>query len=426
MSLHFNQDLTRRDIAALVAQRKRGYSLEAPFYISREIFDLDSELIFGRHWIYAGVEAELPEAGDYFTVVFGCTSVIVLRDDNGDIRAFHNVCRHRGSRLVTAERGFVGKLVCPYHQWTYDLDGSLLHADAMAADFDRRCFSLRPVHLKSLGGLLFICLAEDPPGDFEDMQKEVEPYLAPHGLRDCKVAKQIDIVEAGNWKLTMENNRECYHCGGHPELGRSFFQVALATDNVPPSQRRHVERYLRAQEEFKDIWDGIGLPWQPIEKLDDRPTGFRCERVPLDNAGESYTMDTRVASKRLLGSFNSPRLGDLHLHTQPNSWHHFLSDHAITFATLPLSSGRTLVRTTWLVHKDAVEGVDYDVGKLTEVWRVTNDQDSAFVANAQLGSVSPAYVPGPYSSTEHHVEKFCRWYMGRLSAHLAPLTCSTT
>jgi Rieske 2Fe-2S family protein len=166
------------------------------------------------------------------------------------------------------------------------------------------------------------------------------------------------------------------------------------------------------------IWEGLDLPWKLVELLDDRPTAFRLERMPLDNAGESYTVDTKVASKRLLGKFPTPRLGVLSLHTQPNSWNHFLSDHAVVFNLLPLSPDKTLLRTRWLVHKEAEEGKHYDAENLTQVWRKTNDQDATFVGWNQAGVGNPAYEPGPYSPNENQVEKFVDWYIDRLSEYI--------
>jgi glycine betaine catabolism A len=138
--------------------------------------------------------------------------------------------------------------------------------------------------------------------------------------------------------------------------------------------------------------------------------------MALDNFGESYTLDTRAASKRLVGDFTVPRLGVLSLHTQPNSWNHFLSDHAMIFSVLPIAPEKTLVRTTWLVHKDAVEGKDYDLDNLTHVWRKTNEQDATFVSWTHAGIKSPAYEPGPYSPNENQVEKFLDWYIERMAA----------
>src|SRR5262249_27361759 len=161
-------------------------------------------------------------------------------------------------------------------------------------------------------------------------------YLAPHRLDECKVAHRIDLIEDGNWKSVMENNRECYHCSGHPELMRTFFQFfAHSESDVKPRQREYYERYRRAQQEFVEAWEANPLPWPLVEPSDDAPP-FRVERLVLDNLGQSYTMDTAIASRRLLGDFTTPRLGALSLHTQPNSWNHFLSDHAVLFSVWPL------------------------------------------------------------------------------------------
>ena len=411
--------LSRSDLAALAAARKPGHTLPGPFYTSREAFDLDIELIFARHWIFVTVEPDVPEPGDYVTVKLGPYSVIIIRDDDMRVRAFHNVCRHRGSRILLDEQGFTGNLVCPYHQWTYDLTGKLIHADSLSPCMDTSKIALKPVHLRSVAGLIYICLADDPPADFDEVAARIEPYLAPHDIASCKVAKRIDLIEEGNWKLTIENNRECYHCGGHPELLCSLFAFfGYGAHDVTESQREYYERYERVKAEFVEIWERERLPWQPIELLDGRPTGFRLERLALDGPGESYTLDARVACKKLVNGFKNPRLGTLHLHTQPNAWFHLLSDQATTFSTIPLGPDRTLVRTTWLVHKDAVEGVDYDVDRLTEVWRATNKQDGTFVGYAQSGATSPAYEPGPYTPNEYMVNLFSNWYIERLKANL--------
>ncbi|MGJ3264431.1 MAG: aromatic ring-hydroxylating oxygenase subunit alpha [Salinarimonas sp.] len=409
-------------VEELLARRKPGHSLEAPFYTSREIFDLDLALIFGRHWIFVAVESEVPEPGDYVTVEIGTTSVIVVRDDDGNLAAFHNVCRHRGARLLSEPAGVVGKLVCPYHQWTYDLDGSLLHAEHMAADFDRTCHSLKRVHVRSLAGLVHVCLAEEAPADFDAMAAAMTPYLAPHGLAEAKVAASIDLIEEGNWKLTMENNRECYHCAtNHPELTISLFEYGFgfAPQDADDDREAAMAAYERICGEFEARWAREGLPFAEIERLAGCATGFRTQRLAIDRAGESQTMDTKAACRRLLGALSEPRLGGLSFWTQPNAWHHVMADHAVTFSVIPLSPDRTLLRTRWLVHRDAVEGLDYDVERLTEVWRSTNEQDGGLVGISHKGVTSPAYEPGPYSPwTEGLVEKFVAWYVERLGAAL--------
>lgn len=414
-------DTTDTDLQTLLRRRRPGYSLEAPFYTSPAIFAADMDIIFGRHWIYVGVEPDVPEAGDAMVVDIGATSIIIVRNDDGAVRAFHNVCRHRGARLLHDYKTTVGNLVCRYHAWTYDLDGKLLFAEHMGKDFDAACHGLKPVHLRSLEGLLFICLADNPPEDFEDMAQRMAPYLAPHDLRNAKVAFESNLIEPGNWKLTMENNRECYHCAGnHPELTVPLFAYGFgfAPEELDEMGRLEAARYADLVKQSHGTWESCGFPSQMIEHLDDRVTGYRTERLPLDGAGESHTGDTKAACKKLLGAINDPRHGALHFWTQPNSWHHFMSDHVVTFSAIPLDAERTLLRTKWLVHKDAVEGVDYDIANLTAVWEATNAQDSELVGFCQQGAQSPAYEPGPYSPhTEMLVEKFCNWYVGRMRAH---------
>ncbi|WP_028536534.1 aromatic ring-hydroxylating oxygenase subunit alpha [Paludibacterium yongneupense] len=406
------------NLAGLVARRRPGYSLEAPFYLSDAIFQADMEAIFSRHWLYVGVAAEVAEAGDYLTVDVGGKPVLIVRDDDGAIRAFHNVCRHRGSRLCAEEKGTLGNIVCPYHQWTYTLSGKLIFADHMADGFDLEHHSLKAVHLKNLAGLLFVCLSDDPPADFDDMAAIMTPYLAPHRLEECKVAATVDIVEAGNWKLTMENNRECYHCvANHPELTRSLYAYSYGFS--PESElARGVAEYDAIVKDSHARWEADGLPSGECERLSD-VTGFRTMRMPLIDSGQSQTMNTEAACTRLLGDIREAASGGLSFWTQPNSWHHFMADHIVSFSVLPLTAGSTLVRTRWLVHRDAVEGVDYKVENLTRVWNATNDQDRRLVEESQLGVASPAYRPGPYSPhTEMLVEKFSQWYIDRLAETL--------
>ena len=409
------------DLAELVARRQAGHPLESPFYASPAVFDADVAGVLAHTWLFVATEAELREPGDYLTVEVGSYSVIVLRDDDEVVRAFHNVCRHRGARILDGSAGSVGNIVCGYHRWTYATDGSLLHAGDQPAGFDKSCFGLRSVHLRVVAGLVFICLANDPPDDFDDGIATVSPYLQPHQLHRTKVAAQVDLVEEANWKLVMENNRECYHCeGGHPELICTFFPTyGYAADQIPARLRPAHERYLQAQSDLEQVCEERGLPYRAVEALQDRVSAFRVQREPLDGAGESYTLDGRSACRRLLGDLDEPRLGRLSLHTQPNAWFHMLADHAVTFSVLPLSSDRTLVRTTWLVHEDAEEGVDYDIDTLTHVWRETNEQDSGFCVRAQLGVSSPAYLPGPYAPSEYQVDAFITWYVERVQEHLA-------
>lgn len=408
---------------ALLA-REPGRPLPGRFYTDPEIFEDDLDQLFGRHWFLAGTEAEIPEAGDYLTLDVGRSSVIVMRGDDDQVRAFHNVCRHRGARLLTQPSGFVGNVVCAYHSWTYGTDGQLRHAPGLPEGTDVGCLGLRTVASRTVGGLILLSLAAHPPEDVDVFVDRLAPYLEPHGLAQAKVAAQVDLMEIGNWKLVMENNRECYHCDGHPELSCSFFPTyGLQAHEVPERLRPAHDRYLAAELDLQATCDRLGLPLALIEDISEPDVAHRIAREPLDGAGESFSLDGAVLVGRPLSDrLPTPRrLGRLSIHLQPNAWLHVMSDHAVVFTALPVAPDRTLVRTTWLVNAAAEEGVDYDLEKLTHVWVETNAQDSSFVALAQAGVTDPAYEPGPYLPQEYQVDAFVSWYVERMRrAEVAP------
>ncbi|MFP5315499.1 MAG: aromatic ring-hydroxylating oxygenase subunit alpha [Actinomycetes bacterium] len=409
------------EITELFNFRREGYSLDAPFYTDPTIFSIDMQAIFGQHWVFAASIAELPEPGDYVTVDYGPYSLIVLHNDDGGVNVLHNVCRHRGARVLTEPAGTTGNLVCGYHSWTYSPDGNLIHASAPGeTKFDKGCFGLKRAHSRMVAGLIFVCIADEPPADFDETSKIFEPYLAPHDLSKTKIAYQQNIIEEGNWKLVMENNRECYHCDGHPELACSLFPTWGLTDGLIPAHLEEVwDRNKEAQSSLEERCRRYGLPYEVVEELDTRVAGIRISRESLDGEGESFSPDGRRLSKKLLGDLRDFRLGRCSMHLQPNSWFHFQGDHVITFAVFPVNEHQTLVRTTWLVADDAEEGVDYDLEKLTYTWKQTNLQDKAFVELCQKGAGSPAYEPGPYMKSEYQVEAFINWYVQRVQEHLA-------
>ena len=400
----------RSDVVTSFYRHKAGFSLERSFYTAEEIHRLDLEAAFYREWLFAGHECELQDSGSYLTLQLGDYPLLIVRDAGGTIRAFHNACRHRGSRLCSADRGKLAKLVCPYHQWTYELDGRLLFARDMGPEFEAEGFGLKPVHCETLAGYVFVCLAETPP-DFASFRAVAEPYLAPHGLADAKVAYETTIVERGNWKLVWENNRECYHCAGnHPELCRTFPDTPTLTsptgDEADPATLQLWERCR-----------SLGLPSGFAISPDAQ---YRLTRLPLLRDAESYTLSGKRAVKRPLNaSVDAADIGALLFYHYPSTWNHVLVDHAVSFRVVPLGPQETAVTTKWLVHKDAVEGVDYDRKTLTEVWEATNDQDRQVVEENQRGINSPAYEPGPYSPVhEAAVIQFVDWYRNILEQRL--------
>ncbi len=407
-------------ISAILDSRAEGHSLPAGLYTRDDVFQADLDVFFRKHWIYVGLECDVPEPGDATIIDIGTTSLILLRDDDEQIRVVHNVCRHRGTRLLDGGPTVISKLVCPYHQWTYELSGQLIHARHMGTDFDKSCRNLKPVNFRSIGGLIYVCLSDTPPEDIVNLERVMEERLAPYDIRNARIAYQTDVIEAGNWKLTMENNRECYHCAAnHPELCVSFIDLDFGFDPATLSEedRAEAEEHQRLYAERTAAWEAEGFPSSPVEQLSGHQTNFRTQRLIISGAGESQTPDATAASAKLLGTMTRKDLGDTHLWGH-NCWNHFMGDHAVTTMVIPLSANRTLVRTRWLVHKDAVEGVDYDLDKLTNVWIATTDQDAELVSRSQLGVEDSAYEPGPYSRfTEGQLDEFATWYVERMRAH---------
>ena len=396
----------------LLTRQRPGYSLDQAFYVDPDLFALDLERIHYRDWLYAIPACAVPKPGSYVTHRVGAYGLMIVRGQDGQIRAFHNTCRHRGSIICKGASGHVPKLVCPYHQWTYELDGRLLWTRDMGSDFDPAAHGLKTIHCRELAGLVYICLADQAP-DFDTFADLAAPYLAPHDLGNAKIAHQSTIIENGNWKLVWENNRECYHCGGnHPALCRTFPDDPAVTGieegDMPPALAAHFDRC-----------EAASLPSRFHLSADGR---YRLTRAPLKAGAKSYTLSGGTAVRRWLGRVPFDDAGTLMKFHYPTTWNHFLPDHSITFRVTPIDATRTEVQTTWLVNKDAVEGVDYDLKTLTEVWIETNDEDRRVVEDNQIGVSSPAYEPGPYSVLqESGVSQFVDWYCDTLGARLSPL-----
>ena len=404
--------LSQTETLSLLAARRKDYALQRDLYCDSGVFQQDLDHVFYKEWLFAIPSCEIPKTGNFATLQIGAYPVVITRGADGMIRAFHNVCRHRGQRLCTKETGSTPKLVCPYHQWTYDLDGKLLYARDMQDSFDPAQHGLKKVHCVDLGGMVFICLAEVPP-PISDLAPKLMSYLAPSGLKDAKVAFSSTIVEKGNWKLVIENNRECYHCGGsHPSLCRTYSDNPRMTAMEGPDS---------ASPDILDHWKRCEAAGLPSRFTNHPKMQWRLARIPLLNNAESYTMNTKAAVAKRMGAMPFNDAGSLLFFHYPNTWNHFLGDHAIVFRILPISPTETEVTTKWLVHKDAVEGVDYDIPNLTEVWLNTNDEDRQVVEENQKGILSPAYEPGPYSTIqEEGVIQFVDWYVGLMTERLAP------
>jgi phenylpropionate dioxygenase-like ring-hydroxylating dioxygenase large terminal subunit len=392
------------EMSDLLRTREKNHSLPQPFYNDPAFHGADLEGIFQRRWLLAGFECEIARPGDYLTFAVGRSSILVLRDEAGEVRAFFNTCRHRGSKICLTETGNARKLTCPYHQWTYALDGKLLFAAKMHEGFDPGTISLKALPLEVLEGMIYICLADEAPS-FGPYRNALEPYLKPYDLGNTKLAHTQVLVEKANWKLVVENSRECYHCHArHPEFVKHFF-----LDYPYPS--------IESDPNIVALWEkcrAAGLPSGPEHGED-----FEINRLRFEEGALSITMDGKPAVAKRLGIAPDWHIGTLRWEHFPSMFGHVFADYAFFFRLLPIGPEETLVTAKWFVHRDAVEGRDYNLENLIKVWAVTNEQDRDLVERNQEGINSIGYRPGPYSQrSERSVIKFSEWYCATMLRHL--------
>ncbi len=382
-----------------------GLTLPQHYYVADDMFEADLEQVFAPNWLFFGAASEIATPGDVAAWSVGRDSVLLMRADDGSITASHNVCRHRGCRLLPDGNESTRVVVCPYHQWTYGLDGSLRGAPHMGA-LSREELALRPVHLRNLGGLLFVSFADTPPS-FDDVTAVVEPQLAPHELENTRVAARAHYSVGANWKTLVENNRECYHCRvNHPEFCQSNYDLGIAGDS------RTSRAYEAALAEQHRRWVELGLSPREVSFANDG--WFRVARLPLREGYATESLSGRLLAPPL-GRLPAGNVGSLRFITLPNSWIHVNADYAMTTRLTPGNADRTEIDITFLVRSDAVEGRDYDVTELTAVGIATSEQDWALCEQNFAGVRSRGYLPGPLSPvTEGSVVTFHEWYLRAL------------
>jgi Rieske 2Fe-2S family protein len=392
-------------IATLFGARRPGHALPQGLYLDPNTLAFDMTAIFGESWLLAGFEAEVRAPGDYLSMMVGHWPILIVRGRDGEIRGFHNSCRHRGSVVCPPGNGSAARLTCPYHRWTYDLNGKLLAAGRMPDDFVKADHGLRPIHLETVAGAMFICLSETPP-DFSTLRHQLTPLLAPHNLLHAKVAYQSTLVEHANWKLVMENGRECYHCAtGHPELALTF----------PVNASTYFDVDKEHSAGFNARMEALGLPIGPAEE-----DWWQASRFALNAGMTAMTIDGKPTVKKLMCETGDGDIGSMRWAIEPHSFCHSTAEYTFAFFAMPISPTETHVIGKWLVHEDAVEGVDYELDRLIDLWTRTNLQDKQLSENNQVGVKSPGYLPGPYSpDAEPLAMRFVDWYCRKAEAYLA-------
>lgn len=359
-------------------------TLPGRYYTDDAIFAAEQPAIFETLWCCAVRSAELAAPGDFRTVQVGRESVLIARGRDGALRAFLNVCRHRGARVCTEASGSVRRAFrCPYHAWTYGLDGQLIAAPNLKSmpDIDRVEYGLRPVHLREWLGYAWISLAEQPPS-FEDtvIAAATERLGTPDAIEryrtdELVVGRRIRYDVRANWKLIVENFMECYHCATiHPEL----------TDVLPEFARGFAAQYYVGHgAEFGTGIDGFTV---------DGSAGFDRLATLSDDQDRRYFAIT----------------------IKPQVFVNLVPDHVILHRMCPMAADRTIVECDWLYAADVVAG-GADVSRSVELFHRVNQQDFDACERCQPSMSSRGYRDGGVLvPSEHHIGAFHTWVRHQL------------
>lgn len=351
-------------------------TLPQKYFVAPDIFDTERERIFSREWICVGHQDRLEKSGDWFVQEVAGESLIIVRDRQGEIHGFYNVCRHRGTRICEEAEGSSSALQCPYHAWTYALDGRLLGAPSMDAvpDFDPADFPLQNVSLALWEGLIFVSLADEPL-PLAECFRPLARKFSHWNLATLRYARRITYDVRANWKLIFENYSECYHCSlVHPALSR-----------LSPSDSAE-----------NDLVEGPFLG------------GFMTIAK-----GESLTMSGKACAMAVGDMAESDHARVFYYSIFPNLLLSLHPDYVMTHLIWPRSPERTLIHCDWFFHP-AAAAAHYHPEDAIEFWDLTNRQDWHVCELSQRGISSRAYQPGPYSPRESIPAAWDREYLRRL------------
>jgi len=355
-------------------------TLPAFWYTSPEVFAQEQERVFAREWICVGREESIAAAGDFFTIERAGESLIVTRDNAGAVHAFFNVCRHRGTRICEVPSGrFGGSIQCPYHAWTYGLDGELKVARNMAevAGFQRSLYPLKEASVALWEGFIFVSF--EPAAPFEQVFAPLIGRFARWEIGKLRTARSLNYDLACNWKLLFLNYSECYHCPlVHPQL-----------DKLSPSDSGR-----------NDLSEGPFL-------------GGYSE---LRHHGTSLTM-SGTSSRPPLGSVDGADLDRVYYYTIfPSLLLSLHPDYVMVHYPKPLAADRTEVVCAFLFEPATIAQPGFDPSDAVDFWDLTNRQDWHVNELTQWGVRSRAYSPGPYSNAEGLLGAFDRHYLTVMGA----------
>ena len=407
-------------MSRLAANTLVGYSFDQEFYTSDAVFKADFDQVISQKWILAGHVSKIPNKGDYFVFKIGGEQIIIIRENAESVHAFFNVCRHRGSTICQAESGNAPRLVCPYHAWTFGLDGRLISARLMPADFDKSENSLFACHIRVFHGLIFINMSEGTPVDFDATFGDIGAILDYHGLADARIAYAGSYPTTANWKLVIENFFECYHCvPSHPEFCSMHASESIVAVGAGPSSgpADAIASFAPKLKAWENCAAALG---RPIGNIDEPPTSthLRLMMQRMNKPGWAAETQDGSAPAPLMGKRTQPDGGRMHLSFSPFS-QIVADDHfAILFLFTPRSALESDVEMIWLVDGRATEA-EVDVEKMIWGYHATTTQDKVITENNQAGIMSSRYRPGRYSDQEGSVIKFQKWYLAQFGLQRA-------
>jgi phenylpropionate dioxygenase-like ring-hydroxylating dioxygenase large terminal subunit len=394
-----------RPIRELIACQRPGWSLEQRFYTDPEIYQLELDQIVMRNWVFAGHQTQIDAAGDFMVFNLANESAIIVRGRDGEIRAFANVCRHRGSLVCLESAGNTRRFECPYHAWVYDTDGNLVGARDMPADFKKEEHNLHRVSLKLVHGLIFVSFCDDPPSLDGAIRDLAEP-MAMFDFANLTVAASRTYPIAANWKLAVENYQECYHCApAHPEYAR--MHTLMLDDKKISRVQAHMEEKMPACG-LKNIYYDFTDTEAPQGQQ-----GYAYSRTALFEGYKSGTRDGDPVAP-LLGHLTDYDGGASDFTIGPFSFFLAYSDHVVAYVFSPTDQTNCQCRIYWLVRDDAVEGKDYDEDELVWLWDITTHADEKIIVNNWKGVNSRYYRPGPLAAMERFEQRWLAWILQQL------------
>jgi len=382
-----------------------GWSLERKYYKDPAIFDREVESIINDCWIFAGHVSQIPNVGDYFLYNLLDESAIIVRTSDGSVQAYYNVCKHRGSHICKESKGTVKRFTCPYHAWSYRLDGSLLSARGMPDDFDRDKVHLHVCAMEVIEGMIYVNFS-DNPSSLENAKRDLAEPLAMYDFANMKVAAHNNYPIKANWKVTLENYQECYHCSpSHPEYSLAH---TLKVDE---------DKFDGLQEPMLARMEACNVKQIEIDKqFDAKDEGQEQYAYSRYALFEKYKTGSKSGEQLapMLGSFTGFDHGASDINIGPLSYYLAYNDHVVVYVFTPTSHETSQCDIYWLVRGDAVEDTDYNVEDLTWLWHVTTLADERIITDNQKGINSKKYAPGPLAVMEFLVEKMINWYLAAL------------